>query len=83
MHNSADEMHLGRRGCIFGSRGALAVDDERSATVARGEEIRDALDHPIFFSLVITLVVVAWLAIFTWAFKAMNLPGPAHLFQTP
>jgi heme/copper-type cytochrome/quinol oxidase subunit 2 len=51
--------------------------------VATRDELVDALDHPIFFSLVITLVVVAWMAIFTWAFKAMNLPGPAHLFQTP
>lgn len=59
----------------------LSPDVEKGAPAV--EELRDALDHPIFFSLVITLVVVAWLAIFTWAFKAMNLPGPAHLFQTP
>lgn len=51
--------------------------------MANRDEILDALDHPILFSLIITLVVVAWMAIFTWAFKAMNLPGPAHLFQTP
>lgn len=51
--------------------------------MASRDEVLDALDHPILFSLVITLVVVAWMAIFTWAFKAMNLPGPAHLFQTP
>jgi hypothetical protein len=51
--------------------------------MANGEQIRDALDHPIFFSFVITLVVVAWMAILTWGFKAMNLPGPAALFQHP
>lgn len=49
---------------------------------SRGE-IADALDHPIFFTLLITLAVVAWAAIFTWAFKAANLPGPAALFQHP
>lgn len=46
-------------------------------------EVLGALDHPIFFSLVLTLVVVAWMAIFTWAAKAANLPGPAALFQHP
>jgi heme/copper-type cytochrome/quinol oxidase subunit 2 len=51
--------------------------------MANRDELLSALDHPIMFSLIITLVVVAWMAIFTWAFKAMNLPGPAHLFQTP
>lgn len=50
------------------------MDRERAAA---------ALDHPIFFSLVVTLVVVAWMAIFTWAFKAMHMPGPAALFQHP
>jgi heme/copper-type cytochrome/quinol oxidase subunit 2 len=52
------------------------------ATMAAGEVV-EALDHPIFFSIVITIVVVAWMAIFTWAFKAANLPGPAALFQHP
>jgi hypothetical protein len=51
--------------------------------MARSGEFIEALDHPIFFSLVVTLVVVAWMAIFTWGFKAMNLPGPAALFQHP
>lgn len=46
-------------------------------------ELADALDHPIFFTLVITIVVVAWMSIFTWAFKAMGLPGPAALMQHP
>jgi hypothetical protein len=50
--------------------------------VAKGDVV-EALDHPIFFSLVLTVVVVAWMAIATWAFKAANLPGPAALFQHP
>lgn len=51
--------------------------------MADGKAVVEALDHPIFFSIVITLVVVAWMALFTWGFKAMNLPGPAALFQHP
>lgn len=51
--------------------------------MARRDELADALDHPIFFTLVITLVVVAWMAILSWSFKALNLPGPAALFQHP
>ena len=47
------------------------------------EQLANALDHPIMFTLVVTMVVVAWCAIFTWAFKAANLPGPAALFQHP
>ncbi len=50
--------------------------------MAKGE-LAEALDHPIFFSIVITLVVVCWMAIFTWAAKAAHLPGPAALFQHP
>lgn len=46
-------------------------------------EFLDALDHPVLFSFAITLVVVAWMAIFTWLFKALNWPGPAALFQHP
>lgn len=46
-------------------------------------DLRESLDHPIFFTFVITIVVVAWMAILTWAFKAANLPGPAALFQHP
>jgi hypothetical protein len=51
--------------------------------MAKRDELASALDHPIFFSIVITLVVVAWMSIFTWAAKAANLPGPAALFQHP
>lgn len=46
-------------------------------------ELLDGLDHPIFFSLVITIVVVAWLAIFTWGAKSVGWSGPAALFQHP
>lgn len=49
----------------------------------KSDELLDALDHPIFFTLVITVVVVCWMALFTWMFKAANLPGPAALFQHP
>lgn len=45
--------------------------------------IRDSLDHPVFFVIVITVAVVCMASIFTWAFKAMNMPGPAALFQHP
>lgn len=51
--------------------------------MASRAELADALDHPIFFSLAVTLVVVAWMAILTWGAKAANLPGPAALFQHP
>lgn len=51
--------------------------------MAKRDELAQALDHPIFFSLVVTLVVVAWMAIATWAFKAAGMPGPAALFQHP
>lgn len=51
--------------------------------MAKREELANALDHPIMFTLLLTFVVVAWMAIFTWAFKAMNMPGPAALFQHP
>lgn len=51
--------------------------------MASRDEVIDALDHPIIFSLVITIVVVAWMAILTWGFKAAGWPGPAALFQHP
>lgn len=51
--------------------------------MAKGREIIEAMDHPVVFSLLITLVVVGWLAVFTWVAKAANLPGPAALFQHP
>lgn len=51
--------------------------------MARGDELADALDHPIFFSFVLAVVVACWWAILTWAFKAADMPGPAALFQHP
>lgn len=51
--------------------------------MAKGDSVAQALDHPIFFSLVVTLCVVAWMALATWGFKAAGLPGPAALFQHP
>jgi hypothetical protein len=62
--------------------GSPLANEEEARELANGELI-EALDHPIFFSFVITIVVVAWMAILTWAFKAANLPGPAALFQHP
>jgi len=51
--------------------------------MAKSDDFRDALDHPIFFSFVIALTTVFWLAILTWTFKAAGLPGPAALVQHP
>lgn len=50
--------------------------------MAKGE-IADALDHPIFFTLAVTLAVIFWMSVLTWLFKAVNLPGPAALSQHP
>ena len=49
----------------------------------RRDELASALDHPIFFSLVITLGVVALMAVFTWILKSVGLPGAAALYQHP
>lgn len=51
--------------------------------MARSHAMAEALDHPIFFSFVIALTTVGWLAILTWGAKAANLPGPAALLQHP
>ncbi len=47
------------------------------------DKLANSLDHPIFFTMVLAVVVAAWLAIFTWAAKAANMPGPASFFQHP
>ena len=52
------------------------------ASKAGSEAVR-ALDHPIVFSLLITMVVIFWLAAFTWIFKAVGLPGAAAAVQHP
>lgn len=45
--------------------------------------LRNELDHPVFFVVVITVAVVCMSAIFSWGFKAAGFPGPAGLFQHP
>lgn len=47
------------------------------------DEILEGLDHPIFFSMVLAIVVACWLAIFTYGAKAAGLPGLAALMQHP
>ena len=49
----------------------------------RGDELRDALDHPVVFLFVTTVGVVCLAAILVWLFKATGWPGPAALFQHP
>lgn len=51
--------------------------------MAKMSELTEALDHPIFFLLVISIGVVCMLAVLTWAAKAANLPGLAALAQNP
>lgn len=45
--------------------------------------LRESLDHPIFFTLMIALTTVAWLSLITWGAKAAGLPGLAALAQHP
>lgn len=33
-------------------------------------------DHPIVFSLAITLVVLGWMAVLSWGFRSMGWTGP-------
>lgn len=56
------------------------VDEEEEPTV---DELRDSLDHPVFFVLVLTIAVFCTAAVYSWGFKAMGWPGPAGLFQHP
>lgn len=49
----------------------------------RGGELAQALDHPIFFTFVIALTTIGWLAIMTYIAKAANVPGLAALAQHP
>lgn len=51
--------------------------------MAKLGELAEALDHPIFFLLVVSIGVVSMLSLMTWGAKAANLPGPAALFQHP
>lgn len=47
--------------------------------MAKGE-LRDSLDHPVFFVIVITIAVACMSVILAWALKAAGLPGPANVF---
>lgn len=51
--------------------------------MASKDEFLDALDHPIFFLVVVTLGVFAMAAIFTYLAKRYNVPGLASLVQHP
>jgi hypothetical protein len=42
--------------------------------------VREALDHPIFFLIVMTIGVFALAAVFRWGLKAAGLPGGAAMF---
>ncbi len=44
--------------------------------MAKGE-VLEALDHPVFFLVVITIGVMSLMAIFKWAGKATGLQGLA------
>lgn len=45
--------------------------------------LRSSLDHPIFFTFVITLCVLAWASLITWAAKKAGLSGLAAFAQHP
>lgn len=51
--------------------------------MAKRGEVMDALDHPIFFLVVISIGVVCMLSILTWGAKAAGLPGLSSLLQHP
>lgn len=45
------------------------------------DELRDALDHPVFFLLVVTIGVICLTKILGWAAKAAGWSGPASLTE--
>lgn len=47
------------------------------------ENLRESLDHPLFFLIVITIGVMAMSSLFTWGFKAAGLHGAAAVSQHP
>ncbi len=51
--------------------------------MAKMAELKDALDHPIFFLFVMSIGVVCMLAILSWGAKAADLPGLSMLLQHP
>ena len=42
--------------------------------------LRESLDHPIMFAVLITLVVFSLAAIIRWMAKAQDMPGLANMF---
>lgn len=44
-------------------------------------ELRNSLDHPVFFVLVLTIAVFCMAAIFAWGLKAAGYAGPAAIFD--
>lgn len=42
--------------------------------------MREALDHPIFFVVLMTVAVFCMASIFRWGGKALNVPGVATVF---
>lgn len=44
-------------------------------------EIKDALDHPVPFILLVTIAVMCMAAILGWGAKAAGLPGPAAILH--
>jgi hypothetical protein len=49
--------------------------------MANAGELADALDHPVFFLIVVAIGVAALLCIFTWLAKAANLQGLASVLE--
>ena len=45
--------------------------------------LREELDHPLFFLIVVTIGVMAMSSLFTWGFKAAGIHGGAALAQHP
>jgi len=45
--------------------------------------LREELDHPLFFLLVVTLGVMAMSSLITWGAKASGLHGVAAVTQNP
>lgn len=39
------------------------------------------LDHPLVFSFTMSILVIAWIAIFSWMFKSLGWTGPLGLVK--
>jgi len=42
---------------------------------------RDTFDHPLVFSLAITLVVLFWFGVFGWLLTSMRATGPLSVVK--